>query len=150
MTFFKRTLAAAAVIAAVLPSAVSCSRRNDPGKINAKANEFIGTWKCDRAYLSIMNNDGNYQALVMWINSSDTCEEWTYPLNYMNGRFICFGSGCKYDLGNIKLKEDGSYDTSSFTPQEGLIAEFYMTEEGIVWKDLNENRGKDRIFTAIE
>ena len=77
---------------------------------------------------------------------SSSYESWEYWLEFKNGKLICDGKGRLYKIYD---DDSSSYDIDSFlkTVYDNGSAEFIMTPEGIVWNDLENNRGEGMVFT---
>ena len=112
------------------------------GEIAAEE-DYLGTWGCNRATLTIYSNgDGTYLGTVTWSDSAFAYAEWTYTLSYENGIMVCDGNAVKkryeYKDGNSNPEVNVMYDngSGSFTLSNGVIT----------WCDAEENLGEDMEF----
>ena len=112
------------------------------GEIAAEE-DYLGTWGCNRATLTIYSNgDGTYLGTVTWSDSAFAYVEWTYTLSYENGIMVCNENAVKkyyeYKDGNPNPEVNVMYDngSGSFTLRNGVIT----------WYDAEENLGEDMEF----
>lgn len=104
---------------------------------------FIGRWGCGRATLDInYDENGAYYAEISWADSAFAHVEWYYPLVFENGKMICSGNGTK----TYVVYNDENSDPVKNVLYTGGSAEFELTDAGIIWNDITENRGEDMVF----
>lgn len=104
---------------------------------------FIGSWGCGRALLYInYDENGAYYAEISWADSAFANVEWYYPLVFENGKMICSGNGTK----TYVVYNDENSDPVKNVLYTGGSAEFELTDAGIIWNDITENRGEDMVF----
>lgn len=176
----KKIRSVSVFVAAVLFSAVSCGveSKNDNTEVNSqttaastatsgnttavtaaetilknvKAEDFIGTWECFPAMVSIAESDnGSYFAFVTMSEGNNASEwvEWEYPLEFKDGKMVCMKDGYKYDIGEPHTVAPDVYDSSFINSIADRKAEFYMTEKGLIWNDFNDNKGENMVFTLM-
>lgn len=109
----------------------------------AAEEDYLGTWGCNRATLTIYSNgDGTYLGTVTWADSAFAYAEWTYTLTYENGIMVCDKNAVKkyyeYKDSNSDPEVNVMYDngSGSFTLRNGVIT----------WYDAEENLGEDMEF----
>jgi len=112
------------------------------------AEDFFGTWNCERATLTI---EENYEmkpfAVIVWGDGANSHYTWEYPVEYKDGKLVCSGSGSKVHIW--KLDETDSAPDFKILYSDGS-AEFSFKGDGIVWNDLKENRGAGMLFTKTQ
>ena len=115
---------------------------------DAKAEDFLGEWKCGDITLFISHIDGtHYGGFVITYDNppnTDVFDEWEYDLQYQDGKLVCNGDGRRYH-----------FDMNTPAPYSKWIylngrAEFTLTSEGLLWNDLTEHFGDGMVFTYSE
>ncbi|MBR1384939.1 MAG: hypothetical protein IJ555_14205 [Ruminococcus sp.] len=106
--------------------------------------EFVGTWGCGRATLTITQlSDTEFHALIWWSDSAAAHVEWDYPLTYQDGKLVCSGS-CTKTYIEYSSPDTDPDKTVEYTNGSG---EFIIQGAGIFWNDLTEHRGDDMVFS---
>lgn len=121
-----------------------------PAKVpDVAATDFLGDWRCENVLLSIRQVNGVYIGLLYWMESSEVYEEWEYPLHFQDGKLVCSGDGSKYDVDESKPSEYQHQPpfTATYANQS---AEFSMTKDGVIWDDLDGNRGDGMVFAFVQ
>ena len=115
---------------------------------DAKAEDFLGEWKCGTITLFISHIDGSHYGgfVITYENppNTDVFDEWEYDLQYQDGKMICNGDGRRYH-----------FDMNTAAPYSKWIylngrAEFTLTSEGLLWNDLTEHFGDGMVFRYSE
>lgn len=110
--------------------------------MDVTAADFLGDWTCGTVFLAIREVNGEYIGLLYWTESAEVYEEWEYPLHFKDGKMVCNGDGKKYAIDETRMNEmRAAYQQS---------AEFSLTADGILWNDLNGNRGEGMLLVFGE
>lgn len=133
----------AAVFAACL-LVQGCGQTADSGAVQSiarTASELCGSWECGDYFLTIGSfAPGNYAGVLIRADGPEAAEMWEYEnMEYYDGRLIC-RSGTRYDMDEAGIPPAKGYDTDQH-------AEFLLTAEGLIWRDLSQNRGAGLCFT---
>jgi len=122
----------------------------DDGKGSVEAElayNYVGTWDCERAHLTIEDRgEGIFKAVLKWSDSAFAYAEWDYPLIFDGEKMLCDENG-KYSLVEYD-QETGTYHTDTIS--ENKSAEFVMLNGEITWNDLTDHRGDGMVFRKAE
>lgn len=110
---------------------------------------YIGTWNCERATLLISENDvGTYTGKITWADSAFAYVEWVYTLTYdtYSQSLICNDNATKtyYQYND---ESTNPTVTALYTNGSGS---FCLSNNAIIWNDMEENRGEDMKFVRYE
>ena len=114
---------------------------------DAKAEDYIGEWRCENTTLFISKIESHYSGFMMTFEeptNTDVFDEWAFDLQYRDGKMICHGEGKRwhFDMNTPPPSSKWIYLNGS--------SEFTLTSEGIIWNDLTEHFGDGMVFTYSE
>ena len=110
---------------------------------------YIGIWGCGRATLVISeNDDGSYFGKITWADSAFAYVEWEYALTYdaESQSMICNGNATK----TYYQYEDGNTEPTVTVLYTNGSGSFYLSNDVLIWNDMEENSGEDMEFVRSE
>ena len=110
---------------------------------------FIGTWGCGRATLSISeNDDGTYLGKITWADSAYAYVEWVYVLKYdeESDSMICDGNATKT---YYQYEDENTEPTVTVLYTNGS-GSFCIRDNAVIWNDMEEDRGDDMEFVRSD
>ena len=128
-----------------LDNAVDFMRTLDPDYLNLKNNvresDYVGIWATEdyKFVISIYKDEevDQYMAVIANYEEYQPKIAWQYPIEFEKGYMINIKDGSKYVM---------NYDERKCEYEISGLAVFSITEDGLIWHDLIEDIGADKVF----
>ena len=110
------------------------------------AEDYLGTWQSGRCSITISKKGDSYSVDIIWGGSAAESVEWSYLCRYdeETATLLCDG-GAK--------KSDAVYDENGKRTETVLYSDgsgsFKARGDVLIWKDNQEDTGKDLIFVHL-
>ncbi len=135
------------------PEEASEHEYNPDGSI--KEEDFLGTWACGRATITIDGSTENFDGVndflvvhIHWGSSAFEAYTWDYYTYFDGEALVDDGRGVQQDL---VFSEDNENSPEITVLGEAMAARFDLTEDGkLIWTDFRNDAGAEMEFEYVE
>lgn len=127
-------------------AAILCLSLTGLGEVTGP--QYLGTWACGRATITITDQHPGYHVEITWGNSAAEVSQWDYfcPYELKDGQLVSEDTGVLQDL---TYGEDGEVAQAVTRYQDGS-ATFAIDDQGLLhWSDAKEDAGRDMAFDYV-
>lgn len=113
--------------------------------VYADEKDYVGTWVCGRASITIEPDANGYSVKIHWGNSAAESSEWEYFCLFDGEKLMNHGDGV-YKI--VTYSEDGT-GTEDVQYEDGAVT-FNFAGDKLIWNDSKENAGDGMEFEKVE